>query len=446
MPDEKYDRKYDRQAVLSEFKQRVIDLMQNHQPLPDTGIYDEPVRYFKANLKWTPVIFGLLTWAEDLAFWPDAINDLYVGIQQILIFEEGITLPDPPEIDCGDVEDCLESSTIINNIFNQIEIINNQIEIINENADELEETVEAGGNPLPDPPTMADASNDLCRGAHFISLRLRDRMLEYYDMASTLTLQEFVEAILNIASIGFIPAVEFWQFVFTLSSPTLDDSAAAYINRIEEAFFCAHWNLEEARTLIEDDPLIPTNEKALWLSVLDLYQQGQITEWGLVGTLDPTEVDCSAGCPWVVVFDFNGAYIPDGSETLIIDGNSWTVSGGAFMDGIGYVALADLMTIAHPLPQQCRLMHYYVSSAKGVPMLAADLRFWWKGSTGTGSEQFSAILRNLNTEYATYNFSVLGSPIMSQASISFDSFFPSGGFGQKIGWVKLVGTGSYPET
>lgn len=90
MPDRKYDRDTDRQALLSDLKARIIDLTENRFSLPETGIYDEPVRYFKANLKWTPIIFGFLDWLEDVAGWQEAEDDSYPGIQQILIFEEGI--------------------------------------------------------------------------------------------------------------------------------------------------------------------------------------------------------------------------------------------------------------------------------------------------------------------------------------------------------------------
>ena len=446
MPDNKFERPYgDRQIILDDFKKRVIDLIENHQPLPDTGIYDEPVRYFKANLKWTPIIFGLLTWAEDLAYWPAAANDLYTGIQQILIFEEGIELPDPPEIDCGDVEDCLSSSEIIANLNEQIDALNNQIIELGDQIDNLEKTVESGGNPLPDNPDMVDSGNDVCRGAYYISQRLLDKLFEYYDMAKTLTFQEFVEAMMSLASIGFIPAVSFWQYVFTISSPDLDDQAAEYVENIQIAFFCANWDLQTAKDLINADPEILSNQKALWLSVLDLFSQGQIDEWGLIGALDTTERDCSTGCPWVVVFDFAGLYVPDGTEDAIIPGNSWSVSGGVYNETVGYVALADQMTISHVLPQQCRIFDYYLLHARGPVALAVDASFWWRGSAGTGSEQYSTALRELSTTYSIDHFTVLGQPIMTQVKILHDAFFdPGPTYSQKIGWVKLIGSGVQP--
>lgn len=90
MPDNKYRRDDDKPGWLGIEKYRIIDLLENVQELPETGIYDEPVRYFKANLKWTPIIFGWLTIIQEIAGWQIADDDNHPGIQGIRIFEEGI--------------------------------------------------------------------------------------------------------------------------------------------------------------------------------------------------------------------------------------------------------------------------------------------------------------------------------------------------------------------
>lgn len=96
MTDHKFDRE-DRQIVLHDFKQRLIDLTENPYVLPDdVGIYDEPVRYFKANEQWCKIIFGWLHWLEGVAGWKDAQDPNFPGIQAILQFEEGI---EPMSID-----------------------------------------------------------------------------------------------------------------------------------------------------------------------------------------------------------------------------------------------------------------------------------------------------------------------------------------------------------
>ena len=99
--DHKFDRLYDRRRVLADEKARIIDFLDFELEPPTVGIYDEPVRYFKANKQWCKFIFGWLTWMQDPAFWKDAVDTTYFAIQQILIFEEGIQIPTlPSEGDC----------------------------------------------------------------------------------------------------------------------------------------------------------------------------------------------------------------------------------------------------------------------------------------------------------------------------------------------------------
>lgn len=119
MPDHKFRQHVDRNYVLLDAKQRIIDLMENGQELPEVGIYDEPVRYFKANEQWCKIIFGWLDWLEDVAGWHDAEDDNYSGIQQILIFEEGI---DPMSIDYEALQAAIKAGMydMVNDVAKQI--------------------------------------------------------------------------------------------------------------------------------------------------------------------------------------------------------------------------------------------------------------------------------------------------------------------------------------
>jgi len=108
MSDHKFERQYDRRIVLSDEKQRLIDLMANPFVLPDVDIYDEPVRYYKLNLQWAKIVFGWLDWLEDVAGWAEAQDDSFSGINQILKFEEGIEPVGTVEDICAGVTCALE--------------------------------------------------------------------------------------------------------------------------------------------------------------------------------------------------------------------------------------------------------------------------------------------------------------------------------------------------
>src|SRR5690348_5639781 len=128
----KYD---DRLAVLEDFKRRIILLRENNQQLPSVAWDAEPLRYYKLNQEWVRIVFGWMDWLEDIAGWPEAQDENYEGIQGILAFEEGIELPEGTDFDCGDVEDCLGTSDIINNL----------IDLINDMADEIKELEDEQG-------------------------------------------------------------------------------------------------------------------------------------------------------------------------------------------------------------------------------------------------------------------------------------------------------------
>lgn len=89
MPDRKFNRD-DRQLVLTDLKNRILDMQANPFVAPDVPWDAEPVRYFKLNLQWCKILAGWLEWMEDVAGWQDAEDDLHAGIQGFLAFERGI--------------------------------------------------------------------------------------------------------------------------------------------------------------------------------------------------------------------------------------------------------------------------------------------------------------------------------------------------------------------
>lgn len=108
----------DRQAIPLDEKQRILDLTSFKFTPPETGIYDEPTRCYKANVEWAKIIEGFLDWLADVAAWKDAENDNYVAIQALLQFLEGTDCDMP--LDCEEVEACLQTSPTIGGINDQV--------------------------------------------------------------------------------------------------------------------------------------------------------------------------------------------------------------------------------------------------------------------------------------------------------------------------------------
>jgi hypothetical protein len=107
---------HDRRAVDEDEKQRILDLTTYKFVPPPEGIQEGDVYYYACTPAWAKIIEGHVSWLASIAAWPDAENEDYVAIEQILKFLRRVDIPMPPDFDCGDVEDCLETSTIINNI------------------------------------------------------------------------------------------------------------------------------------------------------------------------------------------------------------------------------------------------------------------------------------------------------------------------------------------
>jgi hypothetical protein len=111
MSQHKYDKDVDREVTSDDIKNRLIVLMENGFDMPETHIYDEPVRYFKMNLQWAKIFAGWLAWMEHPAFWKDASDTDYEAIQQILLFEEGIEAVGTVEDICAGVICALEKAS-----------------------------------------------------------------------------------------------------------------------------------------------------------------------------------------------------------------------------------------------------------------------------------------------------------------------------------------------
>jgi hypothetical protein len=99
----------DRIVVLEDEKARILDLTSFKFVPPSEGIYEGTVRYYKANLKWAKIIEGFASWLATVAAWPDAEDENYHAIQQILIFLEGVEPMGTVEDICAGVLCALET-------------------------------------------------------------------------------------------------------------------------------------------------------------------------------------------------------------------------------------------------------------------------------------------------------------------------------------------------
>ena len=144
-----------KEVTLADQKQRILDLFEWQLELPQADIYDEPVRYYKANKEWTPILHGLLDWLADVAPWADAEDESYSGIQQMLKYlvgldesEGGIIVTTPQELEkavCDGVVCAIEriSARIVSG---QEDNLKGAIEVATSGAISLRDALSQGGS------------------------------------------------------------------------------------------------------------------------------------------------------------------------------------------------------------------------------------------------------------------------------------------------------------
>lgn len=93
-----------RMTTIHDEKKQIPDLITSEIVPPDAGIFDEPVRYYKANQEWAKIIEGWLTWLADVAPWYQAQEHDYPAIPAILDYLVGIDLPQYPVGSFGECE------------------------------------------------------------------------------------------------------------------------------------------------------------------------------------------------------------------------------------------------------------------------------------------------------------------------------------------------------
>jgi len=77
---------------------------------PTPGIFDDPVRCYRINEEWAPIIMGIVSLLTEIRMWKGAIDEGFPAIREIERFLDGEICG---VFGCPDVEDCLELSGII---------------------------------------------------------------------------------------------------------------------------------------------------------------------------------------------------------------------------------------------------------------------------------------------------------------------------------------------
>ncbi len=318
----------ERRITYSDFKRIYLPIGDWNLIPPSEGIYDEPTVYYKANIKWAPLIEGFVSWLTEITAWENAEDENYSGIQAIMTFLERIVI----EIDCADVEDCLGSSTIINNmitnITNNTTNITNNTTVINEVVNEVDEVQRQLGttNQVPSPADYAD--DDLCNAADYATQKLIDIANDVFNKKNSSNYAAWLEnALFNTG--GYIAnALEtVWDAIDGNYAGLAAELIAAdpYIKQI---LFDNRLERENAITDVLADTHISAAAKSAAASILAALTDGMFDEWGFVGK-ESNAGGCIATTGWAWSYPATACTygLPSG----------WTINIGAAAcgDGVG---------------------------------------------------------------------------------------------------------------
>lgn len=184
---------------------------------PEVGIFDEPTRCFKVNHEWWSIIAGMVSWLTDPIAWQNATDETYIAIQEIRKFMLGSECC----MDCTELQECLETSSVIIELQQQIAILQDTIlngsptsETLDQTVPELftpEDQAETIGGDLSEPPVGEDCNFDEAWG-------VVNRLINYIHNTNVDFLQNIAQAtnitaqasraISAIPFIGLFPADE----------------------------------------------------------------------------------------------------------------------------------------------------------------------------------------------------------------------------------------------
>lgn len=189
-------------------------------------------------------------------------------------------------------------------------------------------------NEFPTPPTQSEP-DALCGAAHKIALELNLYIQLVILDAATITLEEFLIALLGLGGFDGSLLKIFWDYIIANANPNLGTEISAAQIKVAEHFYCAELDIPTARTAINADGTISVDARAAYSAGIDSLLDGWFALRAFVGSLDDTQ-DCSSfGCVgWVNTFDFTlSAY-----EWFATDGGGYPADAGHWVSGTGWVS------------------------------------------------------------------------------------------------------------
>jgi hypothetical protein len=277
------------------------------------------------------------------------------------------------QMDCSDVENCLEESAIIDALESADQNLLTSIGDLSEIV-----TNESSTNVYEEAPTLATAPDKVCDVAYYIT----DQLIQFIDDtltdASTITLSEFLLALLRIGGFNTELLKLFWDFIIANANPNLLADITAQRDTIAQAFYCNDLDRDDAREEINLNQNINADVKAGIIGALDAIADSTLALWISVGQLIPAGEDCTVfDCEanQLAVYDFTideQGWISETQPTppkdlsVYVTGQYWENNGASGTDLSRYTI--GILSPAVSFPTGAIVEVTYTINQQGTPV------------------------------------------------------------------------------
>lgn len=379
----------DRYRVPDDFGKLDLDIREEPRIPPSVGIFDIPYRCYVVNEEWDAHISGAISALAEWRAWVGDDDERDASVQEVLKFlaQEGdcsvvqlqvrqnesnpcileySTNGGADWVEFADILDCVTEDFLESAILNAI----NTDTAIQDAIDDLTD----GGtdNELPPMPTSSEP-DELCDAAYYMV----DKIIAFIDQtltdASTITLDEFLTALLGLGGFDASLLKLFWDFIVANSYPDLLDDVEAARDEVAEILYCNELDKEAVITPIDDSATIGTEAQAALIGAINAVTDGKWALWAFVGSQIDSGEDCSEFCgDWVWESTF------EDDENIWSPFNNVGEDEAIWTNGVGYTS-ADAQ---NAVDTWSRLIFIETST---FPTLATITQVQFEYSLGKGS-------------------------------------------------------------
>lgn len=306
----------DRELTNVDDKRRVLQLGEMNIVPPEAGIFDEPTRCYPVNKEWAAIIAGMVSWLAHPAVWRDADDWTYPAIAQINEFLVGedcvpqLKVRTNPEAPClldyspddgvtwitfFDMLFCLYRPETLNELVNQLSgttAFNDLVEGIAENSTD---------NVLPALPTTSEPDL-LCDSAYYMTDKIIDFIDQTITDAATITLDEFLTALLGLGGFEGSLLVLFWQLIVANSYPDLLTDVQDARDEVAGYLYCNELDKDLSTLDIDASATISEPAQAALIGAMNAVTDGKWSLWAFVGSQVDSGESCL--CSWEFNCDF----------------------------------------------------------------------------------------------------------------------------------------------